>query len=297
MIGRITNIATWALPAVGEPAHKLSLTADEGTWVKLTDFTEHLNVVFVFFRSLVDTETDAWLQEWSRRIGQFEGLEAVVFGVHTARTDRLRDVRQRLGLEFFLLYDPLAIESRALRCSGRVRPITKDNVVVVGKDGKVLFSERGQVDPATVVATIAAAEGKAVAEVAAMESAATEAADSHTMRKPGAMPDEVNHIDSAKATTLLDQEDGGFLLIDVRTPSEYEADHSPRAVHIPIDELPHRYRELEQTTRIICVCQAGGRSEAAAEFLTSVGCSEIFNVKGGMSAWGGERVTGGQQHA
>jgi len=117
------------------------------------------------------------------------------------------------------------------------------------------------------------------------------------VRTPGAMPDEVRHIDSSEAVDLLDQKDGGYVLIDVRTKSEYEADHSARAIHIPIDELPHRYRELDQTIRILCVCQAGGRSEAAAEFLTSIGCSEIYSVKGGMSAWGGERVTGGQQQA
>ncbi len=294
MLSRINNLASWSLPKVGSPAHPLSLTADEGTWVQLRDFKDHLNVVFVFFRSLVNDDTDAWLQQWSHRLGQFEDLETAVFGIHTARTDRLRDMRHRLGLEFFLLYDPLAIESRAMRCSGRTRPITKDNVVVIGKDGNVLFAERGRPDPAQIVARIAAAEGKTVAQMDSTQAKDNAPQAAATVRKPGGMPDVVHHIDSEQATELLDQKDGGYLLIDVRTKSEYEADHSSRAVHIPIDELPHRYRELEQTTCIICVCQAGGRSEAAAEFLTSVGCSEIYNVKGGMSAWGGQRVTGGR---
>ena len=140
MLQRASNLMTWPPLAPGETAHSLSLTADEGTWIKLSDFAGHLNVVLVFFRSLTDDGTDAWLLDWHRRRSQLEELETVVFGVHTARTDQLREFRHRLGLEFFILYDPLAVESRALRCSSRVRPVTKDNVVVIGKDGCVLLA-------------------------------------------------------------------------------------------------------------------------------------------------------------
>ena len=96
---------------------------------------------------------------------------------------------------------------------------------------------------------------------------------------------------------MLAPEDNSFVLLDVRTTSEYDADHAPQAVHIPVDELPHRYQEVGQTTHIICICQAGGRSAAAAEFLTSIGGSEIYNVEGGMSSWTGDRVTGGEVQA
>jgi rhodanese-related sulfurtransferase/peroxiredoxin len=294
MFKRTSNLMTWPPLSAGEVPHAISLTADEGTWIKLSDFSDHLNVVLVFFRSLTDDGTDAWLTEWHRRRGQFEQLETVVFGVHTARTDRLRELRHRLGLDFFLLYDPLAVESRALRCSSRVRPVTKDNVVVIGKDGKVMFADRGQVDPGRVLEAIAQAEGKALSALKATEESDSSEQES-AGRKVGGMPDPVVSIDSDQAGELLSETDGGYLLIDVRTTSEFEADHSPQATHIPIDELPHRYRELGQTTRILCICQAGGRSAAAAEFLTSIGCSEIFDIQGGMSAWSGEHVTGGQQ--
>ena len=271
-------------------AHAISLTADEGTWVKLEDFHQHLNVVFVVFDSLTEPVVDQWLKEWNRRIGQFESLETVVFGIHSARTDELRSYRQQLGLEFFLLYDPLAIESRALRCSSRVAPVCKTTVVVVGKDGHILFSERGHIDPARVLEVVSEKEGREAALLKAKSE--TQATGPNTGLGTG--PDPVQNIDSARAETLLDEDDGSYVMIDVRTLSEYEADHSPNAVHIPIDELPHRYRELNQTHRIICICQAGGRSAAAAEFLTSIGGTEIFNVEGGMSAWSGRRVTGGQ---
>ena len=143
MLQRIQNLISWPPPLVGEQPHAVSLTADEGTWVKLDDFHGHLNVVFVVFDSLTNDDVDAWLNQWDKTIEQFESLETVVFGIHTARTEDLRAFRHRLGLSFFLLYDPLAIESRALRCSSRVAPICKTTVFAVGKDGKILFGERG----------------------------------------------------------------------------------------------------------------------------------------------------------
>ena len=54
---------TWPPPALGSSAHPISLTADEGTWVKLTDFHDHLNVIFVVFNSLTEPAVDAWLTE------------------------------------------------------------------------------------------------------------------------------------------------------------------------------------------------------------------------------------------
>lgn len=290
MIERARNLMSWAPPEVGSVAHLISLTADEGTWVKLEDFHEHLNVVLVVFDSLTDPSVDQWLKEWNRRVGQFESLETVVFGIHSARTDDLRAYRQQLGLEFFLLYDPLAIESRALRCSSRLAPVCKTTVVIVGKDGRILFSERGQTDPSRALEIISGKEGREAAQLKAESETQTGGPGSGL----GTGPAPVQNVDSDKAETLLDEDNGSYLLIDVRTLSEYDADHSPNAIHIPIDELPHRYRELNQTHRIICVCQAGGRSAAAAEFLTSIGGTEIFNVEGGMSAWSGRRVTGGQ---
>ena len=291
MLQRIQNLISWPPPIVGERPHPVSLTADEGTWVKLEDFQGHLNVVFVVFDSLTNDEVDDWLHRWDKTMDQFESLETVVFGIHTARTEDLRSFRHRLGLSFFLLYDPLAIESRALRCSSRLAPVCKNTVFAVGKDGMVLFGERGMVPPNHVLECIAAREGKDISAFSQEPSETTEtpAAPSTTQAA-----EVVNNIDSLKAEALLEEKDGGYVLIDVRTFSEYEADHSGYAVHIPIDELPHRYRELKQTHRIICVCQAGGRSAAAAEFLTSIGGTEIYNVEGGMSAWSGKRVTGGK---
>jgi rhodanese-related sulfurtransferase/peroxiredoxin len=274
-LSRVTNLVSWGPLPHGTPAPELSLTADDGTWIRLPDFMGHVHAVLLFFRRQ-DADTDAWLAAAQAEKARFDTLSAVVFGVNTRRPDKLRSHRADLGLDFPLLYDPFAVESRGFHASSRVRPVCKDAVVIVGKDGRVAFAARGRVPPAELVAELERLEGVAAA--------------------PEVETGGVIDIDSAGAVALLEGDGGGkgrYVLVDVRTRSEYDADHAPWALHIPVDELPQRYAELGQTARVICVCQAGARSAAASEFLLSIGATEVYNVIGGMSGWSGSRVTGG----
>lgn len=284
----VSKLLRWSPLEVGTPTPPLSLTADEGTWIKLTDFKGQANVVLVFFGSMKDDATEAWLKKWQSRRQSFEDVETAVFGVSTHRTDQLREFRSRLGLEYYLLYDPLAVESRAFHASGRVRPICKPNVVLIDKQSRIALAEHGMSDPDEVLKVAARLVGKEASVEAAKPAA------NPNVRNPGKAAQPVQHIDSGKSEALLKQKDSPYLLVDVRTLSEYEADHSPVARHLPVDELPHRYQELNQTSHLIFVCQAGGRSQAAAEFMASIGGSEIYSVVGGMANWKGDRVTGGK---
>lgn len=289
----LANLLTWTPLAVGEPATPLSLTADDGTWIKLPDFKGFLNVVLVFFRSTTDEETAAWLRGYSAARAGFEELEAAVFGVNTARTDQLRAFRARAGVEFPVLYDPLAFAARGFRASGRVRPFCKDQVVVVGKDGKILLNERSRLAAADVLARIASAEGKPVPAPVEPPPAPVKSAD--TIRTPGKPSAAVIDIDTDGALRLLGESDSPYLLVDVRTKAEYEGERAPNARHIPVDELPHRHHELGQQNHLIFICQGGGRSAAAAEFMTSLGASHIYNVSGGLSQWTGPRERGARR--
>lgn len=269
---------------VGSPAPELSLTADEGTWIKLPDFKDHLNVVLLFFRRLDDDATDAFLRGYDRRLEAFEELDTVVFGITTFRTDRLRDFRSELALEYFLLYDPLAVESRRFGCSGRVRPYARPAVVIVGKDGNIAFSEHGLVEVDRTLQLVAELEGREVPTDEEDQASFT------GVRDPGGEAWRVQHIPNDKAIAML-KEDDSFVLVDVRTKAEFEADHAPGAVHLPVDELPHRYQELGQTTHLLFISQTGGMSAQAAEFMASIGASEVYNLEEGMASWPGERVS------
>lgn len=268
---------------VGTAAPPLSLTADEGTWIRLPDFKGHLNVVLLFFRKTTDDATDAALKAIDARLDAFEELDTVVFAISTYRTDRLRQFRTELGLEFFLLYDPLAVESRRFGCSGRVRPYSRPAVVVVNKDGQVSLSQHGLPEADDLLRHVAQIEGRDVPQHQ------DEQAQFTGVRDPGGAAWRVRDLENEEAQKLL--EDDSFKLVDVRTQSEYDADHDPRAVLLSVDELPHRYQELGQTTHLIFIDQSGGRAAQAAEFMASIGGSHVYNVANGMTGWSGPRET------
>jgi rhodanese-related sulfurtransferase len=64
-----------------------------------------------------------------------------------------------------------------------------------------------------------------------------------------------------------------LLVIDVRTPKEFAAEHVPGAVNIPIGTLAEKIREMNvpQDTTIVTLCDHGGRSSRAAEELRKMG--------------------------
>ncbi len=279
-LNRLSKLWRLTPLAPGAAAPPLSLTAEEGTWIKIRDFQGHLNVVLVFFRSLRDNATEDYLRSLDSITGQLEQLDTIVFGVTQHRTDDLRDFRARLGLDFHLVYDPMSLTARKFGCSGRVRPYCRPALVVVGKQGEVLHSEDGWTPTELLLQRLAEREGREVPEQ--LEERAFTG-----VRDPGAPADEAREISSEDAVALLDEPDSVFVLLDVRSEAEHQAFHPPGAINIPLDELPHRYLDIRQNTDIICISQTGGQSTTAAEFLTSVGMSNVYTVTDGMASWPG----------
>lgn len=83
-----------------------------------------------------------------------------------------------------------------------------------------------------------------------------------------------------------------YQLLDVRQPKEYEAEHLPGSIFIPLAELPARVGELDKEKTVIAYCAVGGRSRAAAQFLSGSDFKEVFNMSGGIKAWHGQKATG-----
>ena len=85
-----------------------------------------------------------------------------------------------------------------------------------------------------------------------------------------------------------DQADGvkakinsGALVLDVRTPGEYNGWHYPGALNIPLQQLEPRLDELGDRERpIIAYCTVGSRSHYAVMLLRSYGFSDVLNGGG-----------------
>lgn len=73
-------------------------------------------------------------------------------------------------------------------------------------------------------------------------------------------------------------------VIDVREPDEYASGHVPGARNLPLGELESRLSEIPTGDDVYMICQSGGRSARATEFLATKGVGAV-NVEGGTSAW------------
>ena len=78
----------------------------------------------------------------------------------------------------------------------------------------------------------------------------------------------------------------GSVLLDVRTAQERSARSIPGSLHIPLQELGRRIKELEkhQGREIIAYCASGSRSVSAAMQLKRHGFA-VGNLAGGIGAW------------
>jgi DMSO/TMAO reductase YedYZ molybdopterin-dependent catalytic subunit/protein tyrosine phosphatase (PTP) superfamily phosphohydrolase (DUF442 family) len=78
--------------------------------------------------------------------------------------------------------------------------------------------------------------------------------------------------------------DAGALLLDVREPEEWQAEHAPEASLLPMGQVRQRQAELARDRPIVVVCRSGGRSAAVTESLRVWGFDAV-NLAGGMCAW------------
>lgn len=92
---------------------------------------------------------------------------------------------------------------------------------------------------------------------------------------------------SVQELQIMREQNIPHIILDVRNPDEY-AICNLQGLLIPLNELPSRLNELNQDEQIIIHCHAGGRSRRATEFLLSQGFKNVFNLRGGITAWAKE---------
>jgi phage shock protein E len=70
----------------------------------------------------------------------------------------------------------------------------------------------------------------------------------------------------------------GAVIIDVRTPHEYDNGRIPRSINIPVDRVAASIERIRSMKKpVIVVCNSGTRSGQAKEILRSAGLTEVYN--------------------
>lgn len=75
-------------------------------------------------------------------------------------------------------------------------------------------------------------------------------------------------------------------LVDVRNDDEVARGVIPGAHHLPLAMLPVKFESLNGSDALVFYCHSGMRSGQAAAFVSSKGRQNVYNLRGGVLAWG-----------
>lgn len=98
-------------------------------------------------------------------------------------------------------------------------------------------------------------------------------------------------ISMNEAIAMMEKETN-YIILDVRTWSEYNSGHIPNAICIPNETIgTDDITELPDKNQIIFVyCRSGNRSKQAAEKLSALNYTNIYEF-GGIIDWKGEIIS------
>ena len=105
----------------------------------------------------------------------------------------------------------------------------------------------------------------------------------------------IKQIIPPQAHEILDK-DSTVIYLDVRTVPEFTAGHPQRGMNIPVVFFDQRTRQpipnpdfltvveahIPKDATVIVGCQAGGRSQRAAEMMAQAGYTNVANMQGGF---------------
>lgn len=74
------------------------------------------------------------------------------------------------------------------------------------------------------------------------------------------------------------------LLVNVRTPEEFNSGYIEGAVNIPLQSLSQRMDEIPQDQPVVLYCRSGNRSATAVQMLARAGYDEVYDL-GGIIEW------------
>lgn len=90
-------------------------------------------------------------------------------------------------------------------------------------------------------------------------------------------------IDPQSLAQMLDR--GEALLVDVREPDEFRADHIAGAINLPLSRFDPSQLPQGHGRKLILNCAAGGRSGKALAACDSARAAVDGHLAGGIGAW------------
>lgn len=99
------------------------------------------------------------------------------------------------------------------------------------------------------------------------------------------------HLSAQQATQWLASEKN-VVVLDVRTPAEFQAGHLKNAVNIDYTapDFEQQLAKLDRTKPYLVHCAVGGRSTRSLPVLQKLGFRDVRHLDGGIQAWQNARL-------
>ena len=96
------------------------------------------------------------------------------------------------------------------------------------------------------------------------------------------------HISAEKAMEMMKTEQN-LLIVDVRSPEEYNKKHVKNAILVPIDDIKEGKLDKlpDKNQTLLLYCWTGRRAEKAADLLVKRGYTNVYEF-GGLVDWTGD---------
>ena len=78
---------------------------------------------------------------------------------------------------------------------------------------------------------------------------------------------------------------GAPVIVDVRTPAEFEGAHIAGSFNLPLEELRARADQLADAGPLVLVCRMGQRSREAETLMRAAGHDSAVSMEGGLEGW------------
>jgi len=99
-------------------------------------------------------------------------------------------------------------------------------------------------------------------------------------------------ISTQDAFTMIEenQDNADFIIIDVRTPAEFDSGHIENAMNLDYrsDNFSDEINNLDKDKTYLVYCAVGGRSSGALDIMGELGFIEAYNMLGGINQWAAE---------
>lgn len=99
----------------------------------------------------------------------------------------------------------------------------------------------------------------------------------------------INEFEPEKAFIEIEnhQHNPDFLVLDVRTPKEYQKEHLKNAqlLNVKSSNFEDELEKMDKNKKYFIYCKTGRRGSKAVELMQKHGYKKVFNISGGINKW------------